>query len=248
MSLLALPRELRDMVYAYTLAVDGLILMKKPTEQPSFVARRHDSQGEEVNQLKYVCRQLYHETKGMELELNKVTAVQSIIGSTEGSLEAFEFFLTTCSPYYQSKLRRVVLWEHIEVKPHGESLTSLTNLRTRLTRSPLASFCAQNPHCAVTLRIAPLDLRLNPVYWCVTGSILQYIVRGSMPEIAGARIQAGILHRFGVYEPCLPSNLRLFPDASVQDAEKYRFPRGLYGPTRREQLPGQMMKWCADGF
>ncbi|KAI4680747.1 uncharacterized protein J4E84_007887 [Alternaria hordeiaustralica] len=81
--LLALPRELRDIIYEYALTEDnGLLLFERRTlgepysSRRIFEGRRPTDPDVESNRLKYVCRQLYHETKGLGLKLN-VLAMQS---------------------------------------------------------------------------------------------------------------------------------------------------------------------------
>ncbi|KAF2023919.1 hypothetical protein EK21DRAFT_118292 [Setomelanomma holmii] len=110
MALFSLPRELRDIIYDLALTEDnGLILKRRviapcDSSPPSFVALWHKPDRKEANQLKYVCRQLYHETKGVELRLNKVVPGISSWPRKDTQLENLEVFLTSCSYYYQCKL------------------------------------------------------------------------------------------------------------------------------------------------
>lgn len=64
--LLALPRELRDTIYEFTLTEPNGLSLR--TRLSFFVGLRNNSKQEEMNQLKYVCRQLYAETKGRALQ------------------------------------------------------------------------------------------------------------------------------------------------------------------------------------
>jgi hypothetical protein len=72
--LLDLPREIRDMIYEYALTEDqGLLLVEHDDTQKSFRGCRPTDPSTESNCLKYICRQLYYETKGLGLGLNNLT-------------------------------------------------------------------------------------------------------------------------------------------------------------------------------
>jgi hypothetical protein len=80
--LLDLPRELRDMIYEYALTEDqGLLLVERDDTQKSFKGCRPTDPSTESNCLKYVCRQLYYETKGLGLGLNDLTIRSELLRS-----------------------------------------------------------------------------------------------------------------------------------------------------------------------
>jgi len=108
--LLALPRELRDIIYEYALTEDeGLLLFERRTlgepysSRRIFEGRRPTHPDVESNRLKYVCRQLYHETKGLGLGLNALAM------HSKRQVEAFVAFFDTCSARQQQCIRKVTL-------------------------------------------------------------------------------------------------------------------------------------------
>ena len=104
--LLDLPREIRDMIYEYALTEDqGLLLVEHDDTQKSFRGCRPTDPGTKSNCLKYVCRQLYYETKGLDLGLNDLT-IRSEFGE---QTEDFITFLGTCSVGQQQCIRKVTL-------------------------------------------------------------------------------------------------------------------------------------------
>ncbi|KAI4915123.1 hypothetical protein J4E90_005162 [Alternaria incomplexa] len=96
--LLALPRELRDIIYEYALTEDeGLLLFERRTlgepysSRRIFEGRRPTDPDVESNRLKYVCRQLYDETKGLGLGLNDLAMhskrqVEGFVAKTDSAV------------------------------------------------------------------------------------------------------------------------------------------------------------------
>lgn len=69
--LMRLSRELRDIIYEYALyEPKGLFVYRDQDYKATFCCSRRDHA--DFNQLKYVCRQLYHETHGLERRLNEL--------------------------------------------------------------------------------------------------------------------------------------------------------------------------------
>jgi hypothetical protein len=105
--LLALPRELRDIIYDFAITEDeGMMLVER--HDPNMSARsfkgctKNDPTWE-ANQLKYASKQLYAETKGLGLGLNDLS-IQS-----EQQIADFAVFIATCSTGQQKRIRRVTL-------------------------------------------------------------------------------------------------------------------------------------------
>ena len=114
---LRLPRELRDMVYAYVLTnpkglhydeVSGLLrggcCFK---DVPDFA-------------INYVCRQLRDETLHVALKLN-TTRFGNLIGDTgaKGSMEWFNLFMTHLPHRQRDQIRRVKLVENLAACNNG---------------------------------------------------------------------------------------------------------------------------------
>jgi hypothetical protein len=105
--LLALPRELRDIIYDFALTEDeGMMLVERHdlnTSARSFKGCKKNDPTWELNQLKSTSKQLYAETKGLGLGLNELSI------RSEQQIADFGIFIATCSPGQQKRIRRVTL-------------------------------------------------------------------------------------------------------------------------------------------
>jgi hypothetical protein len=105
--ILALPRELRDIVYDYALTEDdGLLLVERShpnASTRSFKGCSHNSRNWDANRLQHVCRLLYAETKGLGLGLNELT-----FDSLQPSAD-FGAFFARCLTYQQQRIRKVTV-------------------------------------------------------------------------------------------------------------------------------------------
>lgn len=121
--LLRLPRELRDYIYAFALyEPDGIFYYRDEQHQPRFTRAENDKEG--INQLKFTCRQLRAETRGLELESNELVFVKdkkrslALIESNEANAHMYlsripalqlHAFLNMCSESWRQRIRRVRL-------------------------------------------------------------------------------------------------------------------------------------------
>jgi hypothetical protein len=147
-----LPPELRDLIYKYALTEeDGLELFQRETQppvSPSFMALRlwRGTYCVDANQLKYVCKSLHQETKGIGLKFNDLHMTAPWLGGTR-QVEDFEVFLHTCSPIKQSWFRRVTLSQESEFPD------DVSHYCKRFPGSALAQFCVRNPSCEIKVTL-----------------------------------------------------------------------------------------------
>lgn len=129
-SFFSLPREIRDQIYEYVLTADDNTLSYRvcygvETDTAVFCGNNHEEpvelskpcmslehRNEQHNQLRYVCRQLYTETNGLEFKLNDV-----VIHGEEPSL-ARTFFKAVQVNYVKKNLfqfRNIELYCHLGI-------------------------------------------------------------------------------------------------------------------------------------
>ncbi|KAF2676288.1 hypothetical protein K458DRAFT_397021 [Lentithecium fluviatile CBS 122367] len=136
--LLELPRELQDLIYEYALAEPGGLLI-------DYRAIEDD------NQLKYTCRQLSAETRGLGLKVNEI-----YIHSTDSRpvIDTFALFISICFKRCRRYLRRIALYQRSK-SPHGPidfpDHATLTPEILELSSPWLLGFCVRHPHCKVIL-------------------------------------------------------------------------------------------------
>ncbi len=101
--LLRLPGEIRNRIYEYALAADDNKISAKPCGLDSKNVQIHlylpENENIDFNLLKFVCRQLYKETAGIEAKFNTV-----YFGARKPA-EMFVHFIATCSTKRASVMR-----------------------------------------------------------------------------------------------------------------------------------------------
>jgi hypothetical protein len=218
--LLQMPGEVRNLIYAYTLsAPEGLVLH----ENGKLFDRTHtlcdhdgfyDTAADEANQLKFVNRQLYKETRGLGLHHNDLVLDGYTIpgghdfisdGVTvtstphELAIEYFASFLQTCSPKHLEHMQKVEL-------NHAGLLTGTSRSHRVLLEDVLvpslaltANFCAEFTNLQVAWRIPFLYHKMDtPGNFCSNPIALRAAIdelRGSMlfDEWGGAIFRAAAL-------------------------------------------------------
>jgi hypothetical protein len=120
--LLRLPRELRDMIFSYTLHhPSGLYYCRDQDYKSSFSTSKESFH--EFNQLKYTCKQLRDETLGLELKLgNDLIFLFRPTSQTEymKMLPGNQFlgFLDMCHEAWRCRIRRVYLRDPGDTRQH----------------------------------------------------------------------------------------------------------------------------------
>ena len=172
--LLELPRELRDLIYDFALTENGGLIKDENFDPNSGDATgRFRAAGDEAkrdaNQLKFVCRQLRAETKGLGLRLNVLTFR---FNAQQSSYRVLMHFLTyECSESHLRRVKEVVLITSKDRTPLDETFGS----------PAFHAYCQKHPSTKVTIRLGWFGTSVEPVIWCAIGSAIHYLLNGVMP-------------------------------------------------------------------
>lgn len=272
---LALPGELRNSIIEYTLIEkEGLLIERRTCIEPSpsrvFVGFQNLPEPKESNQVKYACRQLYNETRGLGLRLND-TAFRS--SCTERGIDKFMTFLSSCSPRQRESLKTITIWEN-----HGwENQVGKAESCAFVDRAPTANawfltlldprliaFAKSSPGCVITVRIGLLNAQSRAVDWMHYGSCLQKALHGSLPNFLTdwerdcAQFKTDIWRIQNGGDVILPRNLRFLPAAEQIDRTLFEeqniiasppfSQRSLQTLEELEARYAQAAKWCKEGF
>ncbi|KAF1944323.1 hypothetical protein EJ02DRAFT_98719 [Clathrospora elynae] len=174
--LLRLSAELRNDIYQYVLTPDCKLFFSeaKPGRKARVVFENGDEH-QEFNQIKYVCRQLYAETAGLEAKYNMIY-VHGSFPRGKGPAQKFSEFLATCSRPRVSWFRNVLL-----------STSSHYNMDSFIEPAnflfAIADFCRNNPDAAVVYSPRAFDSRSRKVYtFVLMGVYLTMAVRNKIPS------------------------------------------------------------------
>ena len=236
--LLNLPGELRNVIFEYALSeASGLLLVEidDPPSPKRFMGCRHNDKNEEANQLKYVCRQLHAETRGLGLKLNELSV------KSEDHILAFQRFLETCSSKQRQQIRQVSLVVNFE-------FGGLNCTIRELLQSSLVQFCIMHPRCNVTIRLSNFNSALDFRRWILVGSSAQYFLHRAWPDFLPLFAQECLQKGFPAELVPVPSNLKLLPAEQVEglDHEIQAEPSiGLFTP---DEVLTLIKNWCKDGF
>lgn len=173
---LQIPAELRNLIYEYSLTEEHGVqctIDKDPTIPPKLLRLGQSKNGDlepEANQLKYVCRKLYHETKGLTLQYNELTF---------RGTEDFERFLQVCAPTWKTCLRNINI---IEKPEFGQGLNDgILYMLAQSTSQPLYAFCLQYPAARVIIR---QDRDIPERHYIWTYATLRQALRGDLGPAA----------------------------------------------------------------
>jgi hypothetical protein len=210
-ALLILPGELKNMITDYYLyEPNGLDYQYQPNDTTFRLHRRQarltssrvpspdagassPAPASEVNQLKFVCRQFYDETRGRALRLNELVFTHR--GNPQpNALMQSNRFLYACSPENRRRLRNVTLLS----EPHIRDSLQVC-MFDELRGSQLGTtvdFCKSLPKMSVRFELNYLDLwgphdytfqraywipkhwREKDIVWPFTGAMLNEFNRG----------------------------------------------------------------------
>ena len=253
--LLELPRELRDMIYEYALAeVGGLVKDSSFAVEPTGVAGHFYAAGDgtdkrDANQLKFVSRQLHSETAGLGLRYNDLTFYHNL---DQFGIDIFEdFVIHECSSIHLKRIKNVLVvvrpfeYDHLTVgRPFGVPLSD-----------NFTAYCQANPSTTITLRLELFDGSTGFHEWLEIGSIMQYAMRRTVPDISPLVDMPKLLgwckrwikQDFG--DPfTIPPNIRIFPAEFVEAT----FLQSALDSGFLKQQVGewveQCKRWCDEGF
>jgi hypothetical protein len=143
-----------------------------------------------LNQLKYVNKQLYHETAGLEIKFNRVVLDFYNIESTTNRLLKFVNF---CTPNRLSWLSKVV----IEQQRTDTEKTVATWLKHQMgTIIKLLHLAAKTPHFTIQLRVPEFSIinyegNYTPYLFIAYAHLMTWIFRGE--DIGDLANEAGTL-------------------------------------------------------
>ncbi|KAI4705101.1 hypothetical protein J4E89_009395 [Alternaria sp. Ai002NY15] len=242
--LLALPRELRDHIYEYALTEDeGLLLFERhrinDTDLKSFKGCRPSEPGVESNQLKYACRQLYQETKGLGLGLNDL-AMDPTLGT-----KGFVAFLDTCSARQQQCIRKVTLSDgFLRGNKYKYSWDG-----AMYTLEPL---CASHPWIMIHLYVFSLSYIDSATYWIITaGNILYKRYLHTDHAVIPPSLRSVTVPVNPHMRNQLPKNLRVFPGRGPGHALHSEFDEEFvqaFGEEHRKICTRELEKWQREGI
>jgi len=265
--LFALSRELRDMIYEYALTEQdglftqrnddyeeydtGIILGEAPKRRVKFWPSSDPNSRKEYNALPFVCRQLFQETKGLELRCNTLTFRTTHRYQREdlnNGLEYLKDFLSTCSLETKALLKNVTVISN--------DWPSASYQFLNLGGTSIVDFCANYPTATITIRLQKFTWNImHPSMMIFTRNIAHTILRGGNPELSTSpwikKSRRPHFVQTDVTGIPLPKNLRIMPSSKFKPL-KADEPLPLYihfhPSTDIEQFMNDAKEWCEKGF
>lgn len=156
---LDLPAELRNRIFILALtAPDNVVAVTwqrgvtKARKKPVMVAL-DGNDAHPINQVKYVNRQLYNETAGLEIQHNAI-AFQSQLFTQAGATIGLFNFVRRCTPNKLQWLKRVILRENTDLDKPKAQRDALVWMKDHMRMIiKLLDFCACNPHITIELNV-----------------------------------------------------------------------------------------------
>ncbi|KAF2445406.1 hypothetical protein P171DRAFT_430834 [Karstenula rhodostoma CBS 690.94] len=219
----ALPPELRNVIYEYTLTEFKPLLCTAgdATGSPKLLLQYHFGNNEakrEANQLKYVCRQLNYEARTLSLRYNDIHF---------HGIENFESFLLSSMHTLQRRFRNVIILDDHESLKKSYTINQLID---RSMSPVLYAFCSRNPKARVVIRNSR---RFTEGAWLTIYVKLRQTLREDMDDKMDTMFDAGTadlikegsisLRRdlFGKYQRPFLQNLRIAPTADYPQKSTY---------------------------
>jgi hypothetical protein len=181
--LFRLPRELRDLVYDFTLKSESPTIDVASDASPNAQLYRSSSLPLHANQLQFVCRQLCAETSSIASGWRELT-----FGSTSSkpAIEIFYGFLQRCSFLQADAIRRIVILQPKDESPSrtGTPYRSWFRVVYGASHARLYDFCRAYIFSHVVVRydfLNPLELQDNqymPI-WLFEHACLRMTLRGA---------------------------------------------------------------------
>jgi hypothetical protein len=184
--LLALPRELRDSIWSYSLSHDDGLDGHLNTLNDTIIFHTRNivaSRGPRFNELQHVNKQLYQETQGVALRNNDLyfdkhdykpvkrgfNRVEQVLGIC--NVDVAVRFLAESSPNLKASLRKVIInFGHGGLRQANEERSTVTTPQDVFSvitdGSPLSLFCREHPKATVIVRFRMTDyasVRFRPL-------------------------------------------------------------------------------------
>ncbi|RYN62740.1 hypothetical protein AA0118_g4993 [Alternaria tenuissima] len=242
--LLNLPRELCDMIYEYALTEDqGLLLVERDDTQKSFKGCRPTDPSTESNCLKYVCRQLYYETKGLGLGLNDLTI--RCRHEFREQIEDFITFLATCSVGQQQCIRKVTLCTSYVL------FTGIENNNSELPFDNLLQMSVSHPHITFHLYLAYLTESSSGDMFIDDATFLTYAKHGNVKHPIVDKGLRRFCKEGHFFLPKVPNQIRVFPGAGpglVHCPPRSIFTPGKWSERKVTVFQEEIEKWSREGI
>lgn len=257
--LLKLPAEIRAMIYEYALTEQGGLVISGG----HLHSARVDSEECDANQLKFVCKQLHAETKGLGLRYNILTIKDSDSRLWFGTFE--KFVNHECSSENLRRLTEVILHDRIErfedrmhrrfSRERGVTQMAILERQLNAICSPHFKACCQKlPRATITIRLEVCRAHPDFFAWAEIGSLVQYLHRGTKSRMwedgmLWTREAGDMAQRFLAHSPSpFPANVRLTP-ASYEVAQ-FGLSEDFNGmdPITRAAWLKQGQSWYDNGF
>jgi hypothetical protein len=271
--LLRLPGEIRNLIYEYALTNEyGAYYRKEPGVKPKLYPARRACY--ELNRLKYVCRQLYIETAGIELKFNTILFscfLPAVKNMTE--IAAADQFLTFVCPDpplcnwsissgWTNTLRKVIIStkDALPLGPGNTPSEKADNKVGSATRR-LIKFCDTHPSASVYFEHPIFTSTRGILNFLLIGAFLHAACRNkTLGEIctrlfipmvmSGARLLHGEvtvlqIREYYLKDTSMPDNLKLMPmAASIRGFDENRFRKKFDGDL--QVIPGSMRQQFED--
>jgi hypothetical protein len=160
-SFLALPTELRNLVYSYTLTTPNGAKVRwkagknRRQKKPIMFINGHNSTSYPINQLLYVNRQLRMETAGLEIQFNCVTfSTFPSVGASP--IKSLLVFSGRCTPKRLQWLTHVKIQEQVDstdIMPNSQKSVSWWLKQNAQIMIQLLEFCVTNTHIRVDFHV-----------------------------------------------------------------------------------------------
>ncbi|KAF2712580.1 hypothetical protein K504DRAFT_499664 [Pleomassaria siparia CBS 279.74] len=145
-----LPRELRDIIYQYALSLEhGLTNAADGSSETVQLIAYAPPEYIFANPLKYVCRQLHKETRGVALAWNDLVIRFT---NSMSACDVFGTFLNTCSPTRRKCLKKVVIVEKTTFDNFSDKYRKWICLMCGAEKPFLYDYCLQHPDARVIVR------------------------------------------------------------------------------------------------
>lgn len=244
-ALLRLPAEIRNKIYEYALHCDNDALQyrywkTKGNQRPIFHAQHKSNKDvQDFNQLKFVCRQLYHETGSLEIQCNAL-AFKKI---ARWELEASAQFLRFVKALPREKLewlRTITLSRNPYTFRYSWAWCPGVVSRELPSIIKISQFCVTHPHIDVNFIIPHFKIHIKNhllpnthspdiVGFVENAVYINRILRDKDVAFLIAALlsdhfnkEARILRKGRLVQEFQASNLRFWPDMRVFDECEFR--------------------------
>lgn len=205
----------------------------------------------EANQLKYVCRQLYQETKGLGIRLNDLT-FRSSYGASASSLFR-HFLLYECTLNCHAHIKSVIVEETVYFT-HDTPNPFLSTWRQEHIRR----FLEVSPCASITVNLRFVNSMMDARwFWVVVASAIHRMIRGEFPgalrpNTAEHHLASSVFLRMSVQNKTqsdgFPTNIHFFPREVPVRANCMNMNGRIPGAANIEEWNAQTKEWQVEGF